>query len=147
MDLVTGKDVFLRDQFLKNSTEVTIQHLNDFLSVLAVGEKYKKFAETKMNTHSSRSHTIIIVNISQSSVHSNKIVNSSLYLVDLAGCEQIKKSEVVGMNRVEAISINMSLLSLGKCISALVKNEKHIPYYDSRLTQLLKSCFGGNSRT
>jgi len=68
-------------------------------------------------------------------------------MVDLAGSEQLKKSEVEGVNRLEAICINRSLLSLGKCISALVKNSPHVPYYDSKLTLLLRSCFGGNSKT
>ena len=36
---------------------------------------------------------------------------------------------------------------MGKCISALVKGQRHVPYYESVLTQLLKGALGGNSRT
>ena len=36
---------------------------------------------------------------------------------------------------------------LGKCIAALVGEKAHVPYHESRLTMLLKSAFGGNSRT
>jgi len=49
-------------------------------------------------------------------------------MVDLAGCEQVKKSEVQGVNLREAININRGLLSLGKCIGSLVRNHKHVPY-------------------
>lgn len=36
---------------------------------------------------------------------------------------------------------------LGKVISSLVKGKSHVPYYESKLTTLLKAAFGGNSRT
>lgn len=116
---------------MKNSADVNIHSLKDFLSVLAIGEKRKKFAETKMNEHSSRAHTIIIVNVLQKlnkDKNNEMFSKSKLFMVDLAGCEQIKKSEVEGVHLKEAIKINQSLLVLGKCISALVKNVKHVPY-------------------
>jgi len=103
-DLTTGENVVVRNNVLKGSTEVSINDLPDFLSVLAVGERRKKYAETKMNEHSSRAHTVIIINISQSHpIDADKMLCSTLYMVDLAGSEQIKKSEVVGVNRMEAI--------------------------------------------
>ena len=36
---------------------------------------------------------------------------------------------------------------LGKVISALVESKSHVPYYESKLTTMLKAAFGGNSRT
>jgi len=59
---------------------------------------------------------------------------------------------------VEGANINRSLLSLGNCINALVEATKnsggnatnkhsHIPYWDSKLTWLLKDSLGGNCRT
>lgn len=36
---------------------------------------------------------------------------------------------------------------LGKVISALVEGKSHVPYYESKLTTMLKAAFGGNSRT
>jgi len=82
-----------------------------------------------MNEHSSRAHTVIIVNVSQQHpTEADKMLCSTLYMVDLAGSEQIKKSEVVGINRMEAIYINTSLLTLGNCIKALVMNSRHVPY-------------------
>merc|ERR550537_1766945 len=36
---------------------------------------------------------------------------------------------------------------LGKCISALVEQRSHVPYFESKLTQLLRGAFGGSSRS
>ena len=36
---------------------------------------------------------------------------------------------------------------LGKVIAALVKGQNHVPYFESKLTTLLKAAFGGNSMT
>mmetsp|Transcript_66544 Transcript_66544/g.143521 ORF Transcript_66544/g.143521 Transcript_66544/m.143521 type:complete len:97 (-) Transcript_66544:421-711(-) len=77
-DLISGKDVFLRDNNLRNSSEVVVNELNDFLSILAIGEKRKIFAETKMNEHSSRAHTIIIATLNQKLKNRDTMVNSTL---------------------------------------------------------------------
>jgi hypothetical protein len=75
------------------------------------------------------------------------VVSSELALVDLAGCEQLKQSGAEGTRRLEATAINSSLMVLRKCISALVEGKKHVPFYESKLTQLLRPAFSGNSRT
>ena len=43
-------------------------------------------------------------------------------------------------------SINSSLSALGNCISALARNQKHIPFRSSALTRILKDCLGGGAR-
>ncbi len=48
-----------------------------------------------------------------------------LQLVDLAGCEQLKKSKVEGHAKREAVAINRSLLALGRVINALVEVKPH----------------------
>jgi hypothetical protein len=68
-------------------------------------------------------------------------------LVDLAGSEKVAKSQVQGQGLKEAIGINASLTCLGRVIDGLVKGDKHVPYRDSVLTQLLSDSLGGNSRT
>jgi hypothetical protein len=65
----------------------------------------------------------------------------------LAGSERVKKSKAEGSRLREAVGINYSLLVLGKVISSLVENSSHVPYYESKLTTMLKAAFGGNSRT
>jgi hypothetical protein len=76
-----------------------------------------------------------------------ELVTSHLHIVDLAGCEQLKQSQVTGHQKKEAIGINSSLMVLKKVIGALVDDDHHIPYYESKLTMLLKGALGGASRT
>merc|ERR1719235_570545 len=57
------------------------------------------------------------------------------------------KTGVTGQRMEEAKQINKSLLALGQVIYSLAHKQKHIPYRDSKLTQLLKNCLGGNART
>jgi hypothetical protein len=98
-----------------------------------------------MNDRSSRSHSVLIFNLTQ--VRSGKILQSVLHCVDLAGSERLKRSKAVGVAKREAVTINRSLLVLGKVIEGLATGKSHIPYLESKLTTLLRSAFGGNSRT
>jgi len=72
-----------------------------------------------------------------------------LNLVDLAGSERQSKSNTKGANLKEAGFINKSLMMLGTCISLLSegKEGQHIPFRDSKLTRLLSTSLGGNTRT
>jgi kinesin family protein 11 len=47
----------------------------------------------------------------------------------------------------EAGSINQSLLTLGRVITALVDLHPHVPYRDSKLTRLLSDSLGGKAKT
>ncbi|CAN4114988.1 unnamed protein product [Withania somnifera] len=150
------------------ATVVKIQDLDHFLQLLQIGEANRLAANTKLNTESSRSHAILMVNIrksvkndeetgssfqekdSKTDRHGNQIPivrKSKLLIVDLAGSERIDKSGSEGRLLEEAKFINLSLTSLGKCINALAENSPHIPTRDSKLTRLLRDSFGGSART
>jgi hypothetical protein len=134
---------------------VPVKSLSAVLALLRDGEAHKHFAATKMNVRSSRAHTIFSLYLTQSRTErgaSGEVVlrrsRSQLQLVDLAGCEQIKKSGATdGQRKAEAVGINSSLLSLGRCITALAESRAHVPFLGSKLTSLLREALAGNSRT
>lgn len=68
-------------------------------------------------------------------------------MVDLAGSEKQKNTKTSDEGLKEAIKINLSLSNLGDVINKLVKEGKHIPYRNSKLTKLLQDSLGGNTKT
>ncbi len=158
-DLLTGSAVDVRRDSgeLVGCSEVPLLTVRNAIEVLLQGQERKHFAETAMNARSSRSHSVIVLLVTQAMIADSAVkaetpaqdllIRSRFYLVDLAGSERVKKSKVTGQNLSEAVGINRSLLVLGKCISALVEGKSHIPYLECKLTTLLRAAFGGNSRT
>ncbi|CAK0902541.1 unnamed protein product, partial [Prorocentrum cordatum] len=131
---------------LPEVTETPIASVRDAMDAMRLGNRNRHQAETKMNRHSSRSHAVFIVSVINSTDKARQKF-AQLYLVDLAGSERVKRTGVAGQQLEEAKSINRSLLSLGQVIWALAHKQIHVPYRDSKLTQLLRNCLGGNGRT
>ena len=144
-DLLTGDPVALRAAgssfLLHGAAEVPLADLSEAFALLRSGERRKRYASTAMNVRSSRAHTVLTLLVTQSAP-GGLMLRSQLCLVDLAGSEQIKQSRAEGARKAEAVGINLGLLTLGKCITALVERRPHVPFYDSRLTMMLKSAFG-----
>ncbi|KAL0490938.1 kinesin-like protein KIF, partial [Acrasis kona] len=126
------------------------------MELFMTGVKNKHMASHRLNHSSSRSHCIFEVSVTQqmestsdSEQKEHQVVTSKLCMVDLAGSEKSQLHEQEQMIK-ESININRSLLTLGKCISALTnKNQPqlHVPYRESQLTKLLKHSLGGNCYT
>ncbi|MBW0504612.1 hypothetical protein O181_044327 [Austropuccinia psidii MF-1] len=124
-------------------------------ALLIRGEKQRHVAGTDWNARSSRSHTVFgIVIESKLTGVAGAVRRSKVCLIDLAGNEKAS-SEVE--RRSEGAFINKSLLTLEKVIGALAElslatNERkkrpqqHIPYRDSKLTQILQPSLSGESR-
>lgn len=130
---------------LDGCMRVIVNSMEHMESLLQRGEAAKRYAATAMNGRSSRAHSLLILTLTQT-VGSIKAV-SNLCLADLGGSEQLTKSGATGERMHEAIGINKGLLALKQCIRALNNNLKHVPYHDSKLTELLSSGLGGNSKT
>jgi kinesin family member C2/C3 len=68
-----------------------------------------------------------------------------LHLIDLAGSERVERSEAIGDRLKEAQYINKSLSALGDVIFSLAQKNAHVPYRNSKLTQVLQSSLGNNN--
>merc|ERR1719440_2235364 len=99
-----------------------------------------------MNPGSSRSHTILCILMHVTNRETGKVSYGKIMLVDLAGCERLKKSEVEGEAKKEAIEINKSLTCLGDVISAVTLG-KRVPYRNHVLTQVMQDSLGGTAKT
>ena len=133
--------------FIDGLSEVYLSSINEFFDYVELSQTNRKTAETKLNHTSSRSHCILILEVTQSFKKEKLIKKGTLNLVDLAGSEKISKTGAVGLTLEEAKKINLSLSTLGNVIHALVHKAEHIPYRDSKLTRLLKESLGGNYKT
>jgi hypothetical protein len=87
-----------------------------------------------MNERSTRAHSLFIMTLKQTRPGTSVTLRSRLFLADLGGSEQVKKSGVeagflreggseqfsvgfeMGQHMREAVNINLGLLALKKCI-------------------------------
>lgn len=137
-----------RVPYVKGATERFVTSPEEVMEVIDEGKSNRHIAVTNMNEHSSRSHSVFLINVKQENLENQKKLSGKLYLVDLAGSEKVSKTGAEGMVLDEAKNINKSLSALGNVISALADgNKSHIPYRDSKLTRILQESLGGNSRT
>ena len=122
----------------------------DALNQLFEGDTNRTVSHHKLNQQSSRSHCIFTIHIeSKSRVESSeKVIVSKLHLVDLAGSERTKKTNSEGITLKEAQFINKSLSFLEQVVVAVSdKGRSHVPYRQSKLTNMLKDSIGGNCKT
>ena len=146
------------------------------LALIARGNKGRATGNTNLNERSSRSHTVITLEILSRSTQAPSSSSGGaaagagpvtafgkVNLVDLAGSERVKMSGAEGQTLVEAQQINKALSVLGDVLSSLSKFNleeaqdrdapghaaapPHIPYRNSKLTMLLKDSLGGNAKT
>ncbi|XP_061586006.1 kinesin-like protein KIF27 [Cololabis saira] len=159
------KELHIRDDERGNTVvvgakEIVVTSGEELLSLIEMGNALRHTNATEMNEHSSRSHTILTlqVNICCQSNDSLKPAQSSkLCLVDLAGSEHARKTGNTGTRLKESAHINTGLLALGKVIRALsdparIRRGKnlgstHIPYRDAKITRLLRDSLGGAAHT
>ncbi|GMI70303.1 hypothetical protein like AT3G16630 [Hibiscus trionum] len=124
------------------------------------GNAARSTGSTGANEESSRSHAILQLVIKKHSEvkesKRNTDVNESkagkvvgkISFIDLAGSERgADTTDNDRQTRIEGAEINKSLLALKECIRALDNDQIHIPFRGSKLTEVLRDSFVGNSRT
>lgn len=143
---------------LNRNCAVEVSTLEEVKDLLEHGDAYKKKAATAMNERSSRAHALLVLNLDMEDERANVTIRSQLFLADLGGSEQVKRSKVahggigldggfvMGQRMREAVNINVGLLALKKVTKALNEKADYIPYQDSKLTMLLSPALGGDSK-
>mmetsp|Transcript_8295 Transcript_8295/g.21225 ORF Transcript_8295/g.21225 Transcript_8295/m.21225 type:complete len:687 (+) Transcript_8295:46-2106(+) len=126
--------------------DVTIESDTQVSELLLKADRAKRRAATVMNDRSSRAHAILTLSLVQTDA-SLREVRSTLCLADLGGSEQLKRSKAVGVHMREAVQINLGLLALKQCVTALTQGASYVPYQDSKLTMLLQPGLSGQAQT
>eukprot|EP00960_Hanusia_phi_P053157 761874-Hanusia_phi.AAC.2 len=144
--------------YVQDLRSTPVHNVEEVLAVISSGLRHRQTYQTLMNEHSSRSHTILTLTVvSESGRGDGETISGKLNMVDLAGCERLKRSgagdegsgiEDASLRAKEAVIINKSLSTLGTVVMALAKGDaSYVPYRDSKLTRLLQDSLGGNSFT
>lgn len=126
--------------YIENLTTHRIEDFDNVKFLLKLGNSRRATSATIHNDRSSRSHSIVQMIISKRT--QDTLICSKVSLVDLAGSERIAHPSVNETHYREGLSINKSLLTLGKVINHLsdVSKGTFAPYRESVLTWLLKVC-------
>uniref|UniRef100_A0A0D6R153 Kinesin-like protein n=1 Tax=Araucaria cunninghamii TaxID=56994 RepID=A0A0D6R153_ARACU len=115
------------------------------------GNGARSTGSTGANEESSRSHAIlqlVVKKHSEGKESKGGKVIGKLSFIDLAGSERgADTTDNDRQTRMEGAEINKSLLALKECIRALDNDQIHIPFRGSKLTEVLRDSFMGNSRT
>ncbi|KAE8680779.1 Kinesin-like protein KIF2C [Hibiscus syriacus] len=131
--------------------EYTVSDVETIKELIEKGNATRSTGTTGANEESSRSHAILQLAIKRS-VDGNgskppRLVGK-LSFIDLAGSERgADTTDNDKQTRMEGAEINKSLLALKECIRALDNDQGHIPFRGSKLTEVLRDSFMGNSRT
>ncbi|KAF3454370.1 hypothetical protein FNV43_RR04817 [Rhamnella rubrinervis] len=111
------------------------------------GRRARSTSWTTVNEASSRSHCLTRITIFRRGDDSKaKTEVSKLWMVDLGGSERLLKTGASGLTLDEGRAINLSLSALGDVIAALRRKRGHVPYRNSKLTQILKDSLGDSSK-
>lgn len=146
------EEVTLISGFPRFTHKSTLCRLSDAKNIIETGLAWRHTATTMMNERSSRSHVVFILDVEEYNAFTEQTDVAHLFMVDLAGSESLKKSQASGTTAGEAGKINRSLLALKSVFLALSNTNEatrpgHVPYRDSKLTELLQDSIGGTART
>ena len=78
--------------YIEDLSEKKVTNIEEVFELMKIGTDNRSVGKTNMNEHSSRSHSIFIMQISQTNLIDLSVKIGRLYLVDLAGSEKISKT-------------------------------------------------------
>lgn len=121
--------------FVVGLTERPCDDVKDFERLYVEANNNRVTAATKLNAHSSRSHAILRVKVTQ--ITGDMVLESTASAIDLAGSEDNRRTDNNRDRLVESAAINKSLFVLSQCIDAISRGDKRIPYRESKMTRIL----------
>ncbi|MES1908843.1 MAG: hypothetical protein MHM6MM_001699 [Cercozoa sp. M6MM] len=127
-----------------------VENVQQALQVISHGLTQRSSGSTAANADSSRSHALIQVQLwrPRAGSHRRDKLHGGIVFVDLAGSERGADTFYQDSSRRrEGAEINRSLLALKECIRAMDQSATHLPFRGSKLTQVLKPAFAGDSRS
>ncbi|KAI8720384.1 Kinesin motor domain-containing protein [Fusarium sp. LHS14.1] len=116
-------------------SERSCEDLKDFEKMYIEANNNRVTAATKLNAHSSRSHAILRVKLTQTT--GDMVRESTASAIDLAGSEDNRRTDNGKERLVESAAINKSLFVLSQCIDAIGRGDRRIPYRESKMTRIL----------
>jgi len=152
MNLSLWEDI-KKGVYVEGLTEETINDSSEMMELMKRGTWNRHVGSTSMNKESSWSHSVLTTIIESKTMKDGlwNVKVSRFHIIDLAGSERAKLTSAGGERLKEAGMINKSLSALGNVINSLVDlsegKARHIHYWDSKLTFLLRDSLGGNSKT
>jgi kinesin family protein C1 len=129
-------------------TDDSLAGMEQLEMLMSSAARSRSVASTKMNAHSSRSHSVFMLHLHGYNEDSGASVHGALNLCDLAGSERLDRSgagsDITRLRETQAI--NKSLSCLGDVFNALATRASHVPYRNSKLTYLLQDCLSGDGK-
>ncbi|XP_068610604.1 kinesin-like protein KIF22 [Brachionichthys hirsutus] len=156
LDLLSpsSQDLPIREDKDKNIlipglTHTTISSFSDFDQHFVPASHKRTTASTKLNQRSSRSHAVLLIKVVRTQwAFPQRRQTGKLYLIDLAGSEDNRRTGNRGIRLKESGAINLSLFTLSKVVDSLNSGTAaRIPYRDSKLTRLLQDSLGGSAHS
>ncbi|KAK5932472.1 hypothetical protein CgunFtcFv8_004174 [Champsocephalus gunnari] len=142
------KRLFAREDGLKvvhivGLRDVRVDSVSSLMEVISQGTEVRTQGVSGVNPLSSRSHALLQIQLRDA----NQKIAGRMWFVDLAGSERASDTKEDRQSRMEGAEINQSLLALKECIRSLDQEQSHTPFRQSKLTQVLKDSFVGDSMT
>ncbi|KAG9457580.1 hypothetical protein H6P81_002088 [Aristolochia fimbriata] len=127
---------------IERLTDVAVSDFEQANRWYCKGRRARATSWTNVNEASSRSHCLTRITISGE----GRVEPSKLWMVDLGGSERLLKTGATGRTMDEGKAINLSLSALADVIAALKRKRNHVPYRNSKLTQILRDSLGDGSK-
>ncbi|KAJ2820115.1 hypothetical protein IWW50_005187, partial [Coemansia erecta] len=154
------------EAFVDGVTEVRVRTVQDLVRVLIHGQLRRSVHATGLNSGSSRSHALFQAKLVKMRRDASVVPLSAvpaaaqasirtMTVVDLAGSERAKRTQTHGDRLAEAGKINVSLMTLKKCLdvrrfnAALEPGDtpQLVPYNESKVTRLFQPALEGGAKT